>query len=576
MYIERVPNRNSPPAVLLRESYREGGKIRKRTVANLSSLPDPIIDGIKAALKGEAVTSEQAIINPEQSLSLDDSLQHGAVAAVLGAIRRCGLERLLGSRRSRERDVAVALIADRLLSGDSKLATVRHCHETTASTTLGSELGLVDIDERECYAAMDWLLDRKPAIEQRLARQHLHPGEALLFDLSSSYFAGHCCPLARHGYSRDHRGDLPQVNYGVYCNGAGVPIAVDILPGNEGDRVAFPQAVQRSRNDFGMDSVIFVGDRGMIGGKVIDEVLRNEEGADWVTALASPSITRLAKEGAIQTTLFDEQDLASISHPSYPDERLIVCRNPLLAEERQRKRKALLDATDKKLNAIKKRVEQQRRPLRGCDRIGIAVGKVIDSKKMAKHYDLTITDTHFDYTRNQQRIDAEAALDGIYVIRTSVSAERLDDTQVVVQYKQLAAVERAFRSVKSIDIRVRPIHHYLENRVKAHIFICMLAYYVEHAMREALAPVLFHDEDRPTVSNIVAPAQRSQMAKSKDAEHCNAEGWPVSSFRDILKTLGSISRSKASFKGYATNKFQVTSRPTPYQKYILGLLKVKL
>lgn len=574
MYIERVPNRKSPPAVLLRESFREGGKIRKRTIANLSGLPDGIIDGFRDVLKGQAVSKTQAIIDPEKSLILDDSRQHGAVAAVLGTIRKTGLDHLLGSRRCKERDIVIAMIADRLLHGDSKLVTARHCSEQTGVTTLGPELGLTDIDEQDCYAAMDWLLERQGAIEARLAAKHLQSGDPLLYDLSSSYFEGHTCPLARFGYSRDHRGDLPQINYGLYCSAMGVPIAVDVLAGNQGDRVAFPQAVRRARSEFGMESVIFVGDRGMIGGKVINDILRGEEGAEWITALANPTIARLADEGAIQLSIFDEQNLATITHPDFPDERLIACRNPLLAAERRRKRSELLEATDCKLQKIKERVGREKRPLRGTGRIGIEIGKVIGKKKMAKHYDLDIKDDSFTYTRNQERIDAEAALDGIYVIRTSVSEKQMSSREAVAQYKQLAAVERAFRSFKAFDIGVRPIHHRLEARVKSHIFICMLAYYVEHAMRAALAPALFHDEDKPESVDIVTPAQRSEAALRKDADRINADGWPVSSYRDVLNCLAGITRSRASFKGHRDHKFTTTSRPSTYQKYLLSLLNV--
>jgi hypothetical protein len=466
------------------------------------------------------------------------------------------------------------MIADRLMHGDSKLATVRHCDERTGITTLGSELGLGDVDERDFYAAMDWLYERKGAIEQRLAAKHVQPGDALLFDLSSSYFEGHTCPLAQYGYSRDHRRDLPQINYGMYCNDAGVPIAVDVLLGNQSDRVAFPQAVHRARTEFGMDSVIFVGDRGMISGKVIDDLLRGEEGAEWITALASPTITRLAQEGAIQMSVFDEQHLATITHHDFPDERLVACRNPLLAAERQRKRNELLDATDRKLQTVKDRVDKAKRPLRGSDRIGLEVGKVIGQKKMAKHYDIIITDDTFTFMRNQDKIDAEASLDGLYVIRTSVSEECMTSSEAVAQYKRLAAVERVFRSMKAVDIQVRPIHHRREHRVIAHVFICMLAYYVEHAMRTALASALFHDEDKPVQMDIVAPAARSETAKRKDADRLTADGWPVSSFRDILAALSGITRSRAYFTGYQKQSFITTSRPSAYQKHLLGLLKV--
>lgn len=577
MYIESVPNRSSPPAVLLRESFREGGRVKKRTVANLSDLPEDVIAGFRAVLKGEAVGRDQAIIDPEASLVLAEGRCHGATAAVVGSMRQCGLERLLGGRDSRENRVVMAMVADRLLHGDSKLATARHCHTTTAGSSLGAMLGLEDLTEQECYRAMDWLLERQPGIERRLAKKHLNANEPVLYDLSSSYFEGHTCPLAKHGYSRDHRGDLPQVNYGLYCAQDGTPVAVDVLPGNEGDRVAFPKAVERIHSEFGMDDVIFIGDRGMIGGKVIDEVLRPTAGAQWITALANSSIARLERQGAIQTTWFDEQDLMRFSHPDYPDEILVACRNPLLAEERRRKRNALLDDTDALLEKVRLRVIRPQRPLRGRDRIGIEVGKVIGRKKMAKHYDIEIGEDSFIYRRNEERICAEANLDGIYIIRTSVSEERMSAEDTVRHYKQLASVERAFRSFKSIDVRVRPIHHRLEQRVRAHIFICMLAYYVEHHMRQRLAPILFHDQETQDDqrTSIVAPATRSEAATKKDETRLSPEGWPIASFRDVLDTLNGIVQAQASFAGYDRHPFPVVSKPSPYQSHILDLLGIK-
>ena len=572
MYIERVPNRNSTPAVLLRESWRENGKTKKRTVGNLSSLPDEMVEAVRAALKGEVVPAAEAISEPEKTLEIVNARQHGHVAAVVAMIKKSGLLQTIDRKPSRQRDIVVAMIADRLLHGDSKLATARHCQNETAATTLGELLSLEDLDEHECYLAMDWLLERQQSMQKKLAKKHLADGGPVLFDLSSSYFEGHTCPLAKHGYSRDKRGDLPQVNYGMYCNADGVPIGVEVLAGNESDRVAFPKAVERVRNDFGRKNVIFVGDRGMIGGKAIDDYLRGEEGARWITALNSASIAKLQRQGDIQLSFFDQRDLASITHPDYPDERLIVCRNPLLADERARKREALLAATEKLLAKVKAKVDRKRKPLRGKPEIGVEVGKVVNSKKVAKHFRIAIDDDSFEYSRDQEKIGTEASLDGLYVIRSNVESSEMSDERVVAHYKNLALVERAFRSLKSIDIRVRPINHRLANRVRSHIFICMLAYYIEQQMRLSLAPLMFVDEEKlsaETRDSVVSPAGRSDSAKRKDATHRNERGFRLSSFRDILESLSAVTRSTVLIKGHPKGRFKTTSRPTPYQQEII-------
>lgn len=574
MYIESVKNRNSPPAILLRESYREDGKIKKRTLLNMTGFPSDIIEGFRAVLKGTAVSGSQAILHPEQDITLADAKPYGAAAAVVAMMRKIGLEKLIDARPSRERDVVLAMIAGRLLHGGSKLSTARRCHRETADTALGSLLGLEDLSERDCYAAMDWLFERKGAIEKRLARKHLAPGGSVFFDLSSSYFEGHTCPLSHYGYSRDHRGDLPQVNYGLYCNEEGIPFAIDVLPGNEGDHVAFPQAVERVRSTFGAEDVVFVGDRGMIGGKVIDETLRGLDGAEWVTCLNHATIAKLSRNDHIQLSLFDERDLISMAHPDHPDERLVFCRNPLLAQERRRKRDELLAATDVLLQGLAKRVARPSSRIRGKDRIGVEVGKIINRKKMAKHYVITITDEGFTFERDEQKIAQEAALDGIYVIRTSLTEERMGDKEVVEHYKKLAAVERSFRSMKSIDIQVRPIFHHTEERVRTHIFLCMLAYYVEAHMRAALAPILFHDEDDTPRESVVTPAARSEKAKKKDATKRTEDGWPVTTFSDALSSLNAIVRGRVDLAGKPEMSFQTTSRPNPFQAHIIELLGV--
>jgi len=578
MYIERVPNRNSTPAVLLRESWRENGTTKKRTVGNLSSLANETVEAVRAALKGEVVPAAEAISEPEKSLEIINSRQHGHVTAIVAMIKKSGLLQTIDRTPSRQRDIVVAMIADRLLHGDSKLATARHCQNETAATTLGEQLSLEDLDEHECYLAMDWLLERQESMQKKLAKKHLADGGPVLFDLSSSYLEGHTCPLAKHGYSRDKRGDLPQVNYGMYCNADGVPIGVEVLSGNESDRVAFPKAVERVRNDFGRQNVIFVGDRGMIGGKAIDDYLRGEEGARWITALNSASIAKLQRQGDIQLSFFDQRNLASITHGDYPHERLIVCRNPLLADERARKREALLAATEKLLAKVKSKVDRKRKPLRGKPEIGIEVGKVVNSKKGAKHFHSAIGDDSFEYSRDQEKIDAEASLDGLYVIRSNVEPSEMSDERVVAHYKNLALVERAFRSLKSIDIRVRPINHRLADRVRSHIFICMLAYYIEHQMRLALTPLMFVDEEKSsaeTRDSIVSPAGRSDSAKRKDATHRNEHGFRLSSFRDILESLSAVTRSTVLIKGHPKGRFKTISRPTPYQQEIIRHLGIE-
>lgn len=577
MYIERVANRNSPPAVLLRESWRENGKTKKRTIGNLSALPDETIEAVRSALKGDVVPAALAIAEPQKDLEITNVRQHGHVAAIVAMIKRSGLLQMIDRKPSHERDIVVAMIADRLLHGDSKLATARHCQKETAATTLGQLLSLEDLDEHECYQAMDWLLKRQEAIQKKLAKKHLADGGPVLFDLSSSYFEGHTCPLAKYGYSRDKRGDLPQVNYGMYCNAQGVPIGVEVFPGNENDHDAFPKAVARVRNDFGRKNVIFVGDRGMISGKAIDDYLRGDEGTQWITALNSASIAKLQRQGDIQLSLFDQRNLASITHPDYPDERLILCYNPLLADERVRKREALLTATEKLLAKVKAKVDRRRKPVRGKSEIGVEVGKVVNRKKVAKHFHIEIDDDRFEYSRNQEKIDAEASLDGIYVIRSNVNANEMSDEQVVAHYKNLALVERAFRSLKSIDLRVRPINHRLEDRVRSHIFICMLAYYIEHQLREALAPLMFVDEEKSsaeTRDSIVSPARRSASARRKDATRRNENGVRLSSFRDILESLSAVTRSTVIINGHPKGRFTVTSRPTSYQQEIIRHLGI--
>ena len=520
MYVDTVPNRNSPPAVLLRESWREGRKSRKRTLANLSHWPPARVDLLRRVLKGET------LVSPSEALRISRSLPHGHVAAVLGALRRLGVENILCRTRSRQRDLVVAMIVARVLDPRSKLATARGFGQQTASSSLGEILELSTADEDDLYEAMDWLLPRQQRIENALAKRHLGEGSLVLYDLTSTYFEGRKCPLARFGKSRDERPGNLQIVFGVLTNAEGCPVAVEVFEGNTGDPATVAAQVNKLRERFALKRLVLVGDRGMLTSARIREDLAPVAGIDWITALKSAQVRKLVSDQALQLSLFDERDLAEITHPDYPGERLIACRNPLLADERRRKRQELLAATEKKLDKIVAATQRTKQPLRGEQKITLKVGK---------HFQLRIEEDRFSYQRDQARIDREAALDGIYVIRTSVGAEELSSEDTVRRYKSLAVVERAFRSLKSVDLKVRPIHHHLAGRVRAHVFLCMLAYYVEWHMRRALAPVLFDDDDREAAEarrdSVVAPAQRSAKAQRKAIRKRTDDGLPVHSFQ---------------------------------------------
>jgi len=570
MYIDTVPNRNSPPAILLRESSRVGKKIVKRTLANLSDWPAAQVDLLRRVLKGES------LVSPCEALQIERSLPHGHVAAALGTLRRIGLEADLARAASAERDLVCALIVARILAPASKLATARGLHEQTASSSLGALLGLELADEDHLYEAMDWLLSRQARIEDKLAARHLQQATVVLYDVTSTYFEGRHCPLARLGHSRDERpGNLPIV-FGLLTNQEGCPVAVEVFEGNTGDPKTVAAQIRKLRQRFQLKEVVVVGDRGMLTSARIREDLESEEGVRWITALKAPQIQQLASEGNLQLSLFDQQDLAEIQHPAYPGERLIACRNPLLADERKRKREQLLAATEKQLAKIRAATQRQRRPLRGKKEIGLAVGKVLGHYKMGKHVQLTIEEDRFDWKRKPASIEREAALDGIYVIRTSVPARQLTRQQVVATYKDLSTVERAFRSLKSVDLKVRPIYHHQAERVKAHVFLCMLAYYVEWHMRRALAPLLFDDEDPEAAqaqrASVVAPAQRSPAAQQKAASKQTADGLPVHSFRSLLADLATLTRNRVRIGEQA---FDMLATPTAVQERALGLLQVR-
>jgi hypothetical protein len=580
MHIESVPNRKSHPTILLRESYRADGKVKKRTIANLTNWPEPLVEGLRTLLRGGV-----ALATADEALTISRSLPHGHVAAVLGTAEQIGLPKLLSERRGgstsrRYRDLVMALIVNRVIAPASKLATVRALNPQTAASSLGERLGLGEVAEREIYAALDWLLDQQERIENALAKSHLIGGTLALYDVSSSYLEGRCCELAKHGYSRDHRPDRPQIVYGLLCNREGCPVAIEVFEGNTADPMTLSHQVSKLKARFGLDRVVVVGDRGMITSARIREDLK-PAGLDWITALRAPKIQELADAGPLQLSLFDDRDLAEIASPDYPGERLIVCRNPLLAAQRRRKRTDLLAATERDLGRIKLAVERRRAPLRGTAAIGLEVGAVLDNKhKMGKHYDLIISDTAFIYRRKQDAIAAEARLDGIYVIRTNLPAAALTAEQTVGAYKSLAQVERAFRCLKTIDLEIRPVFHWTAPRVRAHVFLCMLAYYVEFHMRGRLAPILFDDHDRDAAAaerpSIVAPAERSPAAQRKVATRRTDDGLPVHSFRSLLSDLATLCLNKVSLPSNPKYRFELPTKPTPLQARAGELLGVSL
>jgi len=574
MYIESVPNRSSPPCILLRESYRQGGKVRKRTLANLTQWPPDVLAGLRALLKGGKVSFDG------EGFDIKRSLPHGHVAAALSVLRDLELHKIIAPRRCRQRDLAVAMIVARIIDPRSKLATARGLSDETTFTSLGEVLALGEIDENDLYAAMDWLLERQERIEAALAGRHLHDGTLVLYDLSSSYFEGKTCPLAKLGYSRDGKKGTLQIVYGLLCDAEGRPIAIEVFEGNTGDPATLARQVDKIRDRFGLARVVLVGDRGMITEARIHEDLDGVEGLNWITALRGPAIRDLVKAGHLQPSLFDQMDMAEIASPDYPGQRLIVCRNPLLAELRRHKRQELLDATERELAKIVTAVTRTSKPLRGADKIGLRVGRVINRYKVAKHFAVRIGHDSLAYERKDERIVAEAALDGFYVIRTDVPETALDAEQTVRAYKGLAKVERAFRSLKTVDLKIRPIHHRLSDRVRAHVLLCMLAYYVEWHMRQRLAPVLFDDEDpaagRALQSSPVAPVQRSPAAKRKAATKRTDDDRPVHSFQTVLADLATIAKNRIQPSVPGAESFEKITRPTSNQQRILDLLDVSV
>ena len=564
MHIHVIPNRDSPPTVLLRESYRDGKTVKKRTLANLSALPAEQIELIRQVLRGEK------LVAPASLFEIEASRHYGHVQAVWLAMQRLGLPQLLAARASPERQRVLAMIAARVLRPDSKLATTRWWD----TTTLPELFDVAACDEQALYAAMDWLLERQDAIQGKLAQRHLEPGSIVLYDLSSSYFEGSTCELAALGYNRDGKRGKLQVNYGLLTDARGVPVAISVFEGNTADAKTFMPQVAQLRERFGIDEMVLVGDRGMIAQTHID-ALKAEAGLQWITALRSGSLRTLAADGALQLGLFDKRNLFEFTHADYPGERLIACRNPQLSKQRAHKRQALLEATVEQLEPIRQRVAAGR--LKGKDRIGLCVGKVLNRYKVGKHFDLVIGDASLEYAINDERVAQEAALDGIYVIRTAVPPARMNSDDVVRNYKNLSQVEQAFRSIKTVDLEVRPIYHRLADRVRAHLLLCMLAFYVKWHMMQAWRPLLFADEQQAAKAqrDPVAPAKRSPSALRKVSSKTLDDGTPAHSFGSLLHHLSAVVRNVCRRPGAPPHEptFTLDTTPDAKQQQALELLK---
>jgi hypothetical protein len=577
MYVAVIPNRGSPPAILLREGYREAGKTKNRTLANLSGWPAERIALLRAVLRGDK------LLPATEAVQIVRALPHGHVLATLSTARRIELDTLLPRRApQRRRDLAYALIIARLLDPAAKLATARMLDPATAGHSLGEMLGLGSVTAREVYATLDWLGSEQSFIETTLARRHLRNGALLLYDVTSTYLEGRCCELARHGYSRDHRRDRPQLVIGLLCAPNGCPVAVEVFDGNTADPMTLSAQIDKLKQRFKLHRVVMVGDRGMLTDARISETLR-PAGLDWITALRAPAIKALATDGGpLQLSLFDHRDMAEITSPDYPGERLVVCRNPLLAEERARKRGELLAATERDLARIQARVRRTRQPLRGAAEIGQALGAVFGQRKVAKHFDTTITNDSFSFTRNHAAIAAEAALDGIYVVRTNLPATQCDAAASVRAYKSLAGVERAFRSMKTMDLELRPVFHWTAPRVRAHVLLCMLAYYLEWHMRQSLAPMLFDEHDPAgrdaQRTSPVAKANPSLAARDKAAskrtDPAHGEPLTVHSFRTLLADLATLTRNAVRL---GRDRIDIVlAAPTKVQRRAFDLLGVSL
>ena len=557
---------------LLRRTYRDAGKVKHETLGNLSHLPDHLIEVVRRGLRGEV------FVPADGALECVRSLPHGHVAAVVGLMRNLKLDRVLASRACAERDRVLAMVAARILHPSSKLCLARCLASQTATSTLGAVLGVEDVTEDDLYAALDWLQPRQSRIERKLAKRHLENGSLILYDVTSTYFEGRACPLARRGYSRDGKKGTLQIVIGLLTTSQGCPVAVEVFEGNTADPSTVAAQVQKLRKRFELDRVVLVGDRGMLTSARIRGDLATREGMSWITALRSPQIRGLVEQGAIQTSLFDERDFAEIHSEAFPGERLMACRNPLLADERARKRQDLLEATERDLAKIGEATQRARRPLRGVEAISRRVGRVENRYKVAKHFTMEITETSFTFTRNTVSIEAEATLDGIYVIRTNVPSEALDAEDAVLAYKQLAVVERAFRSLKSVSLKMRPIYHRKPERVRAHVFVCMLAYYVEWHLRRAWAPLLFEDHDKEAAKALrrtpVTKAKRSPAAQRKASTKRDASHVPVHSLRTLLDDLATLVCNRVRPPSAPEASFDMATIPTPIQRRALDALEV--
>ena len=579
-----MPSRNGPVHVattrrkykgkvyethLLRRTYREQGKVKHETVGNISHLPSEIIDIVRMALKGEVFSGVQ------QDLEIMRSLPHGHVAAVLGMIRKLKLDTVISPEACSQRDLVLAMIVSRILTPCSKVATTRGLSTHTLSTSLGDVLGVESADVGELYRAMDWLVDRQADVENALAARHLSNGSLVLYDVTSVYVEGEKSPLAQRGYNRDGKKGKKQIVLGLLCSVNGCPVAVEVFEGNTADPKTLASQINKIRTRFGLSRVVIVGDRGMITEARLRDDLRCEPGIDWITALRAPAIRKLVQNDSLQLSLFDEKDLAEISDPDYPGERLVVCKNPFLAYERARKREELLQSTEKRLNKVVEATMREIRRLKGREKIALRVGNILNRFKMAKHFSVEIQDESFRYSRNHKTISAESSLDGIYVIRTSLSQEDMSAVDAVRSYKNLSKAERAFRTLKSIDLKIRPIFHWTSNRIKSHVLLCMLAYYVEWHMKQALAPMLFEDDDRAAAEelreSVVAPAKRSLSAMRKIRTGKTSEGLPVHSFRSLLADLGTLTKNRVHIKNTGAI-FDLYATPTPSQKQAFKLL----
>ena len=571
MYITRVPNRGSPPAVLLRESFRENGKVKTRTLANLSRWPGHKVDKLDRALKG----LPPAGWDLSEAFEITRSLPHGHVAAVLGTAEKLGMPELIDPTPSRRRNLVLAMLIGQVIAPGSKLAIARGLRAQTATSTLGQMLDVSGCDEDDLYAAMDWVLARKDAIETDLAARHLANGTLVLYDVSSAAFEGHTCPLGAIGHARDGVKGRRQIVYGLLCSPTGAPVAIEVFDGNTADPKTLKAQIDKLKTRFGLSNIALVGDRGMLTSARIRDELRPAQ-LDWISALRADQIRVLVNDAALQLSLFDEQNLFEITHPDYPHERLVCCHNPALADERARKRAELLAATETQLQTIATATRRARRPLRGQDKIALRVGKVRNKFKMAKHFDLDITEEAFTFTRNQDSIAAEAALDGIYVLRTSLPEQALQRDEVVLRYKDLADVERFFRTLNT-ELDVRPIRHRLADRVRAHMFLRMLSYYISWHMKHALAPILFTDNDKPAAAakraDPVAPAPRSDQALTKAARKRTEDDHPVHSFTSLLTDLATLCANHIQPTDDLP-AFTKLTRPTPLQQRAFDLLAV--